>query len=72
MRPRSDQTRPPGNDVQRRAELVGDSRCQPADCPQAVRVAELEKRQTVGEKQAGFERDTQVKEAERDMRVAVS
>ena len=39
---------------------------------QAVRVAELAKEQSIGERTADFERDTQVKNAERDMRVQVS
>ena len=39
---------------------------------QAIRLAELEKEQVVGEKQAAFERESQVKLSERDMRVRVA
>jgi len=39
---------------------------------QAVRVAELEKDQTIGEKAASFERESLVKDAEREMRVRVA
>ena len=39
---------------------------------QAVRVAQLAKEQVVGEQTAAFNRDTQVKEAEQTMRVAVA
>ncbi|MGL6196005.1 MAG: flotillin family protein [Thermoguttaceae bacterium] len=39
---------------------------------QAVKLAELEKEQTVGEQSASFERETQVKQAERDMRIQLA
>jgi flotillin len=39
---------------------------------QAVRLAELTKEQTIGEQTAAFQRDTQVKEAEQQMRIAVA
>ena len=39
---------------------------------QAVRVAELDKEQEIGEQTAGFERNAQVKAAERDMRVKLA
>lgn len=39
---------------------------------QAVRVAELEKEQSIGEQKASFERESQVKDAERLMRVKVA
>ncbi len=39
---------------------------------QAVRLAELEKEQTVGEQTASFQRESQVKHAERDMRVQLA
>jgi len=39
---------------------------------QAVRVAELEKAQKVGEQTAAYERDAQVKAAERDMRIRLA
>ena len=39
---------------------------------QAVRVAELEKQQKVGEQTAGFQRDAEVKAAERDMRIKLA
>ncbi len=39
---------------------------------QAVRLAELEKEQTVGEQTASFQRESQVKQAERDMRVQLA
>ena len=37
-----------------------------------MRVAELDKEQKVGEQTAGFERDAQVKDAERQMRISVA
>jgi len=43
-----------------------------AERDRAVKVADLDKQQTIGEKEAGFERDSQVKDAERDMRVRVA
>jgi flotillin len=43
-----------------------------AEREQAVRVADLAKEQTVGEQAAAFLRDTEVKEAERQMRIAVA
>ena len=43
-----------------------------AEREQAVRVAELSKEQVIGEQTAAFERDSQVKEAERNMRVQVA
>lgn len=43
-----------------------------AEREQAVRVAELEKEQTVGEKHASYEREAQVKDAERQMRIRVA
>jgi flotillin len=39
---------------------------------QAVRVAELDKEQKIGEQTAGFQRDAEVKAAERDMRVKIA
>jgi flotillin len=39
---------------------------------QAVRVAELDKEQVVGEQAAGFEREAQVKDAEREMRIKLA
>src|SRR6185503_11356353 len=39
---------------------------------QAVRLAELQKEQAVGEQAAGFERDMQVKESEQRMRISVA
>ena len=39
---------------------------------QAVRVAELEKEQKIGEQTAGFQRDAEVKAAERDMRIKLA
>ena len=39
---------------------------------QAVRLAELVKEQTIGEQTAAFQRDTQVKEAEQQMRISVA
>ena len=39
---------------------------------QAVRTADLEKQQTVGEQQAAFERESQVKDAERVMRIQIA
>lgn len=39
---------------------------------QAVRLADLEKEQTVGEQSASFLRETQVKQAERDMRIQLA
>jgi flotillin len=43
-----------------------------AERDQAVRVAEMEKEQVVGEKYAAFEREAQVKDSERQMRVRVA
>ena len=43
-----------------------------AEREQAVRVAELTKEQTIGEQRAAFEREAQVKDAERDRRVRVA
>jgi len=43
-----------------------------AERDQAVRVASLEKEQVVGEKQASFERESQVKQAEQQMRIQVA
>ena len=43
-----------------------------AEREQAVRVAALEKEQVVGEKAAAFERESQVKDAERQMRINVA
>jgi len=43
-----------------------------AERDQAVSVASLEKQQVVGEKQAAFERESQVKQAEQQMRVQVA
>ena len=43
-----------------------------ANRDQAVRLAELDKDQTIGEKAASFERESQVKDAERAMRVRVA
>ncbi len=43
-----------------------------AEREQAVRIAELEKEQTVGEQEAAFERDAEVKNRERDMRISMS
>jgi flotillin len=39
---------------------------------QAIRLAELDKEQKIGEQTAGFEREAQVKDAERKMRVALA
>jgi flotillin len=39
---------------------------------QAVRVAELDKEQKIGEQTAGFQRDAEVKGAERDMRIKLA
>src|SRR5204862_316144 len=39
---------------------------------QAVRLAELDKEQKVGEQTAGFERDARVKEAEQKMRISLA
>ena len=39
---------------------------------QAVRVAQLDKEQKIGEQTAGFEREAQVKDAERQMRIALA
>ena len=39
---------------------------------QAVRVAELDKEQKIGEQTAGFQRDAEVKNAERDMRIKLA
>ena len=39
---------------------------------QAVRVAELDKEQVVGEQSAGFQREAQVKDAEREMRIKLA
>ena len=39
---------------------------------QAVRVAELDKEQVVGEQAAGFQREAQVKDAEREMRIKLA
>jgi flotillin len=39
---------------------------------QAVRIAELEKGQTIGEQTAAFQREAQVKDAERTMRIALA
>ncbi|MEN6452211.1 MAG: SPFH domain-containing protein [Thermoguttaceae bacterium] len=39
---------------------------------QAVRVAELDKEQKIGEQTAGFQRDAEVKAAERDMRIKLA
>jgi flotillin len=43
-----------------------------AEREKAVRLAELTKEQTIGEQTAAFQRDTQVKEAEQQMRIAVA
>ena len=43
-----------------------------AERDQAVRVASLEKEQVIGEKQAAFERESQVKQAEQQMRIQVA
>jgi flotillin len=43
-----------------------------AERDQAVSVASLEKQQVIGEKQAAFERESQVKQAEQQMRVQVA
>ncbi|MFO0869620.1 MAG: SPFH domain-containing protein [Pirellulales bacterium] len=43
-----------------------------AEREQAVRIAALEKEQVVGEKQSAFERESQVKQAEQDMRIRVA
>jgi len=43
-----------------------------AEREQAVRIASLEKEQIIGEKQAAFERESQVKTAEQQMRVQVA
>jgi flotillin len=43
-----------------------------AERDQAVRVAELEKEQVIGEKAAFFERESEVKETERTMRVRIA
>ena len=43
-----------------------------AERDQAVRVASLEKEQVVGEKQASFQRESQVKQAEQEMRIQVA
>ena len=43
-----------------------------AERDQAVRVAELAKEQVIGEKAALFERDSQVKDSEREMRVRIA
>ncbi len=43
-----------------------------ANRDQAVRVAELEKDQVIGEKAASFQRESQVKDAEREMRINVA
>jgi flotillin len=43
-----------------------------AEREKAVRLAELTKEQTIGEQTAAFQRDTQVKEAEQTMRIAVA
>ena len=43
-----------------------------ANRDQAVRLAELEKDQLIGEKTASFQRESQVKDAEREMRVRVA
>ena len=43
-----------------------------AEREQAVRLAELLKEQTIGEQTAAFQRDTQVKEAEQQMRISVA
>lgn len=43
-----------------------------AEKEQAVKVAELAKQQTVGEQEAAFLRDTEIKDAERQMRVSVA
>lgn len=43
-----------------------------AERDQAVRVASLEKEQVVGEKEAAFERESQVKQAEQQMRIQVA
>ncbi|MEQ9380155.1 MAG: SPFH domain-containing protein, partial [Pirellulales bacterium] len=39
---------------------------------QAVRIAQLDKETKIGEQTAGFERETQVKAAERDMRIQIA
>jgi flotillin len=46
--------------------------CREAVREQAVRVAQLDKEQKVGEQTAGFERDVQVKDAERQMRIKLA
>ncbi|MFO0820311.1 MAG: SPFH domain-containing protein [Pirellulales bacterium] len=43
-----------------------------AERQQAVSIASLEKEQVVGEKEAAFERETQVKQAEQQMRIRVA
>ncbi|HVX64560.1 MAG TPA: SPFH domain-containing protein [Pirellulales bacterium] len=43
-----------------------------AEREQAVRIAELQKEQTIGEQTAGFEREAQVKDAERAMRIKLA
>ncbi|MBI2435614.1 MAG: flotillin family protein [Candidatus Hydrogenedentes bacterium] len=43
-----------------------------AEREQAVSIADLEKEQKIGEQTAAFQRDAQVKEAEREMRIAVA
>jgi flotillin len=43
-----------------------------ANRDQAVRLAELEKDQLIGEKAASFQRESQVKDAEREMRIRVA
>jgi flotillin len=43
-----------------------------AERDQAVRVAEMAKEQVIGEQEAAFQRDTEVKNAERDMRVTMA
>ena len=53
----------------RKNQLVG---IRKAEREQAVKIADLEKEEDVGQQNAGFLRDTQVKESERDMRISVA
>jgi len=53
----------------RKEQLIG---TRMAEREQSVRVAELEKEQTIGEQEAAFERESEVKNRERNMRISVA
>jgi flotillin len=53
----------------KKLQLIGTRQAQR---DQSIRIADMEKEQTVGEQQAAFQREAEVKVAERDMRIQVA